>query len=212
MSTSLDAGVPQFWPAVVAIVVVFFLLALFILPDYICWKRRIRSLPSVVAHQIQFVDEATCLQALALLKSTPSGARFDKFCEISRALTKTKERRAGHDGLLFDGEFQIGSMPQEYEALERALFAYKNDVDDVVGPVQTHADAFHLGYIVSRRDPIADKRREALEKKLPSTQENEATAGSGAGSNARKASANKKKHEKKQSNSSGVDGGREKTD
>ena len=163
LDVSASAG-PQLWPAVAAVAVVVVMLAMFILPDYICWKRRLRNLPSVVAHQIQFVDEATCRQALALIEREPASTRFDKFCEVSRALTKTKKRRAGHDGLLYDGEFQIGTLPQEYEALERALFAYTSEIDSVIGPIQTHADAFHLAYIVSRRDPIADMRREAREK------------------------------------------------
>ena len=146
----------------IALVLVIILLALFILPDYICWKRRLSVLPSVMAHQIQFVDESTAKEALKLILAHPKEKQFDKFCEVSRALTKTKARRAGHDGLLFDGEFQIGSMPKEFEALERALFSYKNEPDSIVGPIQTHSDAYHLAYIVTRKDPQAEKLKERI--------------------------------------------------
>ena len=160
-----------------AILVVAILLAVFILPDYICWRRRLRDLPSVVAHQIQFVDESTARQALELILAQPKETQFDKFCEISRALTKSKKKRAGEDGLLFGGEFQIGSMPEEYEALERALFSYKNQPDTVVGPIQTHLDAYHLAYIVSRKDPKAAQLKEKVkaEKEKAQSKRTEST-------------------------------------
>ena len=81
-------------------------------------------------------------------------------------MTKTKTLRAGHDGLLFEGKFSVGEMPEEYAALERALFSYSTPVDKVFGPIQTHMDAFHLGYITDRHDPLAEKRKEKLQKKI----------------------------------------------
>ena len=41
-------------PVLLAFLVVIFLLGLFILPDYLCWRRRVRMLPKVTAHHIQF--------------------------------------------------------------------------------------------------------------------------------------------------------------
>ena len=41
-------------PVLLAFLVVVFLLGLFILPDYLCWRRRVRMLPKVTAHHIQF--------------------------------------------------------------------------------------------------------------------------------------------------------------
>ena len=92
--------------------------------------------------------------------SVPPSQRFEKFCAVSRLVTRdSKKKYAGTDGLLFDGEFQVGSMPTEYALLERALFNHQNNVDDVVGPIQTHVDAFHLAYIVDRWDPLYEKTK-----------------------------------------------------
>ena len=160
-------GDPGLFPVLAALVAVVVLLSLFILPDYICWKRRLRQLPHVTAHQIQFSDEDTALKALEIIREAePSSKQFDKFIEISREMTKTKTLRAGHDGLLFEGKFSVGEMPEEYAALERALFSYSTPVDKVFGPIQTHMDAFHLGYITDRHDPLAEKRKEKLQKKI----------------------------------------------
>ena len=156
-------GDPGLFPVIAAVVAVVVLLALFILPDYICWKRRLRQLPAVVAHQIQFVDEEVCKEALKTIKSMKDSLQFDKFCEISRAMTKSKENRAGSDGLLFGGKFSVGEMPDEYDALERELFAYSTPVDQVIGPIQTHLDAYHIAYITERWDPLAEKRKEMKE-------------------------------------------------
>ena len=160
------SGDPGLFPVIAAFFAVAILLTLFILPDYICWKRRLRQLPTVKAHQIQFKDEETAKLALKKIKSVKESQQFDKFCEVSRAMTKSKENRAGSDGLLFEGKFSIGEFPDEYSTLERELFAFKTPVDKVLGPIQTHADAYHLAYIIERWDPRADKRREELQKKI----------------------------------------------
>ena len=43
--------------ALAGFVLVIILLAVFLLPDYICWKRRVRRLPRVKAHHIQVQEE-----------------------------------------------------------------------------------------------------------------------------------------------------------
>jgi hypothetical protein len=159
-------GDPGLFPVLAALVAVVVLLTLFILPDYICWKRRLRQLPHVTAHQIQFSDEETALKALEIIQAVPPSQQFEKFIEISRAMTKTKTKRAGSDGLLFDGKFSVGEMPEEYAALERALFSYSTPVDKAFGPIQTHLDGFHLAFITDRHDPVAEKRKEKIQKKI----------------------------------------------
>jgi hypothetical protein len=153
-------GDPGLFPVIAAIFAVGLLLTLFILPDYICWKRRLRQLPSITAHQIQFTHRETAEIALNTIRKEEESKQFDKFCEISRAMTKSKENRAGSDGLIFGGRFQVGEMPDEYSSLERELFAYNTPVDTPIGPYQTHVDAFHIAYITDRQDPVRDKQRE----------------------------------------------------
>ena len=164
-------GDPGLFPVIAAVLAVAFLLTLFILPDYICWRRRLRQLPTVTAHQIQFIDEDMCEEALKTITSVKESEQFDKFCEISRAMTKTKENRAGSDGLLFDGKFSVGEMPEEYGALERQLFDFKTPVDQVIGPIQTHVDAYHLAYVTNRWDPLMEKRKEEQQKKRAELEE-----------------------------------------
>ncbi len=193
---------PGLFPVLGAVVVVCLLLALFILPDYICWRRRLAQLPTVQAHQIQFVDEKTCRQALELIMKEPHSTRFERFCQVSRAMTKSKEKRAGSDGQLLGGAFRIGDMPEEYEALERVLFSHQSKVDSVLGPVQTHRDAWHLAYLLERHDPAAERRRERLAK-LKQEQGDKgsvgaaaAVAGGGGGDDAAQAAKKKKKKKK----------------
>ena len=162
----LESSDPGLFPVIAAFFAVIILLSLFILPDYICWKRRLRQLPHVTAHQIQFGSSDMAQLALEKITSVKSSLQFDKFCEVSRAMTKTKEKRAGSDGLLFGGKFSVGELPEEYRSLEREIFAFKTPVDQVIGPIQTHIDAFHLAWVTNRWDPLNEKRKEMLNKQI----------------------------------------------
>ena len=49
-------------PFFAALVIVAVLLSMFILPDYIYWRRQVRNLPKVEAHCIEFVSETGAKQ------------------------------------------------------------------------------------------------------------------------------------------------------
>ena len=87
------------------------LLGLFLLPDYICWRRRVRKLPWVDAHHIQVREEELAKRVKKVIEETSETDRFQAFCESAKHTSLCESSEKG--GKI--RRFTYADMPYQYQ-------------------------------------------------------------------------------------------------
>lgn len=136
------------------------LLGLFLLPDYICWRRRVRKLPWVDAHHIQVREEELAKRIKNVVEEVAEEDRFQAFCESAKHASLCESREKG--GKI--RRFTYSDMPY---SVEKACFAAK--LNTVQGPIFcATTQCWHLLWVVARFTGREEKKKNKDGKEVAS--------------------------------------------
>lgn len=150
---------------IIAVVIAACFLAIFIVPDYILYQRRLNSIPTVTISHIQLPTEedAQTVKDIIQDKESDKEDEYGRFCTAAkvRSTCKSGKEDFGNLGVFTYGDLE---MPENFMDL-----VFYEKVGTTLGPVETEF-GWHLIFVRERHDP--DNR---LRKSSKTTEEKNET-------------------------------------
>lgn len=133
---------------ILAVVLAACFLAIFIVPDYILYQRRVNSIPTATLSHIQLSSEedAQAVKEIIQDKESDKEDEYGRFCTAAKIRSTCKSGKEDFGNL---GVFTYGDIEMPYGFSDLAFYG---EIGTTLGPVETEF-GWHLIFIRERHDP-----------------------------------------------------------
>ena len=150
---------------IVAIVIAACFLAIFIIPDYILYQRRVNSIPTATVSHIQLTtkEDAQTVKDIIQDKDSDKEDEYGRFCTAAKVKStcKTGKEDSGNLGVFTYGDLEL---PESFHD-----FVFHDKIGTTLGPVESDF-GWHLIFVRERHDP--NKRLSKFSKNKAKTKNN----------------------------------------
>ena len=134
-----------------ALIIAAAFLAIFIVPDYILYRRRVNSIPTATISHIQLStkEDAQAVKDIIQDKESDKEDEYGRFCTAAkvRSTCKTGKEDFGNLGVFTYGDLELPTSFSD--------FVFHDKIGTTLGPVESEF-GWHLIFVRERHDP--DKR------------------------------------------------------
>ena len=118
---------------ILAVVLAACFLAIFIVPDYILYQRRVNSIPTATLSHIQLSSEedAQAVKEIIQDKESDKEDEYGRFCTAAKIRSTCKSGKEDFGNL---GVFTYGDIEMPYSFSDLAFYG---DIGTTLGPVET---------------------------------------------------------------------------